>query len=323
MKGFELVKEYLDHHIVEHIPRYLFLREIEGKHEDDGECIKLHEKLMESKWYKQLEEEMLEDGSFGRFHSMDSKDKTKRVFRTTEEAVRRMKDLGLPTYDLLVVKVCTIMRKYLSGEAHWSDRIEKHFGFEIALNSMVGANLALLNDELEEVKRYKKLCAYYLEAAFTDSDELKMDIWDKLNRDNCDFLLAPKTIHILWLLHKNPYISDTTLRKFLDILWMNSDGIYYLYGNRAISECIQIEDKNFMGWLYALEHISRVGLNDYPVREEVRIHLLKQVLKLINYECGIPKSNQVFGHYHASWRKEELCRCDMVLRIARVISRLL
>lgn len=320
MDDFLVIKQYLNENILEPLPRYIYLKEIERVHETDKNCIDLQEKIRESKWYRQLENGMLEDGSYGRFHTMDSKDKTGRVFKTTEEAIRRMKDVGLSASDKLVQKVCNIMCKYITGEANWSDRIEKHYGFEKALNSMVGANMALLEDTSEETQRYKKLCAFYIEESFHGGEFFQMDIWNRMNYDNYDFMLKPFTVHILWLLNNNPYISEKILHKFMYLVLTREEGIYYLYDN-MISKFVDIEDKHFLKWLNAITNINRVNIFTGLITEELKRHLYKQALKIINKETHVPKSGPVFGHYHESWRKDELCRCDMVLRIARVIAK--
>lgn len=322
MDDFKVIKQYLEEHIMDPLPHYIYLREIESRDEHDEALISLYDKIRESKWYKQLEEEMYEDGSFGRFHSMDSKDKRKRAFKTTEEAVRRMKDLGLTDHDILVQKVCKIMRKYATGEANWSDRHEKHYGFEIALNSMVGANMALLGDSSQVTQRYKKLCAFYIEDAFAGGDLFDIDIWTKKNHSNYDFMLRPWTIHILWLLYDNTYISNITLHKFLIFLLNRDEGIYYLYDTK-VSGLVDIEDKHFLKWLHALENISRLSIFTNLWKDETRIHLIRQAVKLMNKEAVVPMRSPLIGHYHESWKKEELCRCDIVLRIARVIQNLI
>lgn len=320
MNDFAAIKQYLDENIIDSLPRYIYLREIEKRKESDSICRRTFEQVKESKWYRQLEDGMLEDGSYGRFHTMDTKDKTKRVFKTTEEAIRRMKDMGLPTYDKLIEKVCNIMSKYISGEENWSDTLENHYGFEIALNSMVGANMALLCNSSEVAQRYKKLCAFYLEKSYHDSDLFMIDVWNEKNHDNYDFLLKPWTIHILWLLYNNPYVSELTLHKFMTYLWNREEGIYYLY-NYPIAKCVDVEDRHFLKWIYALEHVSGVSIFANLASDEVHEHLIKQVLKIIHKEAEVPKSGPVFGHYHESWRKDDLCCCDMVLRIARIISK--
>ncbi len=320
MNDFEAIKQYLDEIIIDPIPRYIYLREIEKRQESEVVCTRSFEQVRESRWYRQLEDGMLGDGSYGRFHSMDSKDKTRRVFKTTEEAIRRMKDMGLPSYDMLIKKVCNIMSKYISGEEIWSDRCENFYGFEVTLNSMVGANMALLSNSSDDTHRYKKLCAFYLEEAYHDSDIFRMDVWNEHNHDNYDFLLKPWTIHMLWLLYNNPYISELTLRKFMTYLWNREEGIYYLY-NYPVAKCVNVEDRHFLKWIYALEHVSGVRIFADLASKEVQEHLIKQALKIIHKEAEVPKSGPVLGHYHESWRKDDLCCCDMVLRIARIISK--
>ncbi|MEN6314770.1 MAG: hypothetical protein ABFD25_11025 [Clostridiaceae bacterium] len=79
-----------------------------------------------SKWYKQLADEQREDGSWGRFHSQDSKAALKQKFVTTENALGRACQLSLSKDDTIIAKCLRKLERYVRGDETWTDNIEKH-----------------------------------------------------------------------------------------------------------------------------------------------------------------------------------------------------
>lgn len=84
------------------------------------------EAIHSSKWYKQLADEQWDDGSWGRFHSQDSKATKKQKFVTTENALGRARQLSLTKGDPVIEKCIKKMERYVSGEETWMDNIEMH-----------------------------------------------------------------------------------------------------------------------------------------------------------------------------------------------------
>ena len=70
----EIIIEHLDRTIKDPIPRHILDKEILGKKTSDIS------KYQESKWYKQLIIEQMSNGSWGRFHTQNTKLKEKRIF---------------------------------------------------------------------------------------------------------------------------------------------------------------------------------------------------------------------------------------------------
>ena len=63
--------------------------------------------------------------SWGRFHSMDSRIANKQKFVSTEAALRRLRELGLPKDDPAVAKCIKLMERYIREEETWRDYVEK------------------------------------------------------------------------------------------------------------------------------------------------------------------------------------------------------
>ena len=81
-------------------PQYIFRKDILRELPSRSECTA----IIASKWYQQLAEEQWENGSWGRFHTQDTKALLKKKFVTTEHALRRARDLSLDRNDPIIQK---------------------------------------------------------------------------------------------------------------------------------------------------------------------------------------------------------------------------
>ena len=98
---------------------------------------------LQSKWVRQLEDAQLPDGSWGRFHSQDTKKKT--VFRTTEEAIDRAFALGLEPGDGLLTRVSQYIQNVLDGDAQITDRDEKNEAWPLLVKFILAGRLAQID----------------------------------------------------------------------------------------------------------------------------------------------------------------------------------
>ncbi|HHW22998.1 MAG TPA: hypothetical protein GXX26_08980 [Clostridiaceae bacterium] len=83
--------DYLLSVVEDPFPRYILKKEILKETPTTEDINAIHM----SKWYKQLADEQWEDGTWGRFHSQDSKAAIKQKFVTTENALGRARQLSL------------------------------------------------------------------------------------------------------------------------------------------------------------------------------------------------------------------------------------
>lgn len=94
-------------------------------------------------WVEELASEQHVDGSWGRFHSMDSS--IKKRFPTSETAIRRALALGLDKDTPIVSRAVEYMVKVLDGKAAWSDRVEKSEGWPIGVQTITAGILAQID----------------------------------------------------------------------------------------------------------------------------------------------------------------------------------
>jgi len=96
--------------------------------------------MLSHPWVAELAREQHSDGTWGRFHSMDSTVKAR--FPTSEVAIRRALALGLDKDAPVLVRAVEFLRKVLEGKAAWSDRVEKSEGWPIGMEAITAATLA-------------------------------------------------------------------------------------------------------------------------------------------------------------------------------------
>jgi hypothetical protein len=102
-----------------------------------------HSQMLAHPWVEELAREQHPDGTWGRFHSMDSTIKAR--FPTTEVAIRRALALGLGKEDFILCKAIEFMQRVLERKSSWSDRSEKSEGWLIGVQAITAATLAQVN----------------------------------------------------------------------------------------------------------------------------------------------------------------------------------
>jgi hypothetical protein len=266
---------YLDENVSDPVPRYILEKEIKRNSQIEYE----RNKLKESKWYKQLVAEQWENGSWGRFHTQDTRSQSKQKFCTTESAIRRARELSLDKDDEIIYKAIQLMERYIRDEEEWLDTNEQHYGFQIAFRTLVAANLSLFDPKHPFVLTKKEICANNISKAFIDG-LLNEAIWDTENRKSNEILLKPYMVYIIWLLQNNDFLGEAIERYFLKYIWYRKDGIYYRT-NSSSSEIHFLESKQFVPWLSGLETLCDFSLFPEFMNMETTDHLLNEIQRLM------------------------------------------
>ncbi len=267
-------------------------------------------------WRSQLAAEQLEDGSWGRFHTMDTKLRPRRRFPTTEAALARARDLELTKDDEIVKKAISLMERYLSGEDKWTDAHEKHYGFDIAFNAFLAANINLFDPANPSAEFAKHDCARLMHEACAGGgfDE---SVWEAgMMRDDI-IMLRAYMVHIIWLLRDNPFLDARDEQIYFDYIWHRPEGVYYRYDFEC-ARPVRAGDKRFDSWLTTLEELK--GLPSFKARalSEAREHLENQIYRLRNEKIDLPANTSRLGRYAAS-RKNTRVE-DLVYRINRILT---
>lgn len=125
-----------------------------------------------------LKNEQLDDGSFGRFHTMDTQ--LKRKIPTTEAAAWLMYKNGITRGDEVCDKTCLYMENLLRNLQKWPDMWEKNEWFTPAVPLFVASKLALFSSETAEYKKIRDTWISLLVSAF-EQGSYSADITNKLS----------------------------------------------------------------------------------------------------------------------------------------------
>lgn len=313
MAHLQEIIDYLNENMHDPVPQYILKKEIMNSTSCEAE----YKELKESKWYQQLAKEQWDNGSWGRFHTQDTKSQVKQKFVTTEAAIKRARELSLDKSDAMIDKTFHLMERYLIGQEEWSDTNEHHYGFQIAFKTIIAANLSLFEPGHPLVLRKKEICAHNISKALLHG-RLDEDIWESANKESNEILLRAYMVYILWLLQDNDYLDESKQRLFLEYIWTRKEGIYYRTGS-PLAQIEHLESKNFLIWLSGLEEVSNFSLFPEFMSKGVADHLLKEIHRLMEQDVALPNPSPIFGRYSESWSKKSMRRNDLILRILRIL----
>ena len=202
---------------------------------------------------RQLEESQLADGSWGRFHSQDTKKKT--VFRTTEEAIDKAFALGLEPTDRILRRVSGYIQDVLHGDCQITDRKEKSESWPLLVNYILAGRLAQIDPANKMLDPFWVYLAEVTKQAFASGNyrlEDEANAYLRLSGVHVPggFL---ESQHALWILSSRrlPYQLD---RALVSWIWHKPDGIRYL------RTPLQEPSSRHIGyWLRSMNLLSRFG----------------------------------------------------------------
>jgi hypothetical protein len=320
LANLEQIIEFLSKNVSDPVQEYIMVKEIYKELPSNYKYKNTYTQIKKSKWYLDLADEQLDDGSWGRFHSQDSK-MPKRKFVTTETALKRARELSLSKDDPVIAKCIKLMERYVRGEKTWSDNIEKHRdGGKSHLHSrpfVTAANINLFDSKNSVIKSKRDVFIKTLKIALLNG-YFNEEAWELENKNYSGPCLTGWNAYPLMILQNIDCLDDTIQKQYLDYIWHRKGGIYYI-SDFPPSEKRNLENKDFTIWLSLLEILSGFSLFSEYMKKEAFSHLLQEATRLMNRDIELPVSNTIFGHYAESWRNKNLRKIDMILRIVRIL----
>ena len=209
------------------IPAWRLLHEVLHLHAEDHLLRAAREAAAHSKWVKELEAAQLPDGSWGRFHSQDTKKKT--VFRTSEEAIDRAFALGLWPDHPVLTQARVYIEKVLTGEAHITDREERNEAWPLLIKYILAGRLAQIDPANQALDAYWEFLAEVTRQAFTSGmyrleDEVQAYLRITGVHVPQGFL---ESQHALWILSARP-LPCPLEQALVEWIWNKPEGIRYL-----------------------------------------------------------------------------------------------
>lgn len=233
------------------VVRHRLLRDVLRLQPDSPELIPARKALLVHRWVSELSAAQLPDGSWGRFHSMDSSRRAR--FPTSEAAIHRGLTLGLTRDDPPLAGALDYILAVLEGRQVWSDRVEKSEGWPIgfeAINAGMLAEVAAGHPILESP------WAYWLEIAessFPDGQYSSRAEWNAHKQRRGRGILYLRSRYVLSLLGaRGSDLPPALAGRLLEWIAHEPQGIGYIGASVQHPNAFHIAH-----WLDSLEILSR------------------------------------------------------------------
>lgn len=242
-------------------PRLRVLRDLLNRPPGDPELRAAEQELHNSRRVRELAEAQLPDGTWGRFHSQDSR--VKSPIPTTEFAIRRALALGLDRRSPVLQRASGFIQAHLRGEITWADPPEKHDDprvFPYNIRSVSAAMLALIEPEHPLLDPLWDKWAGLVEAAFAGGE---YDAQAELARHQALSGIPSRRLAPFHIYYPLLILSATRRRLAADLearmvafLLRKPDGIYYV-NSRRMDVFPGFQDKKIVSWLNGQEVLAR------------------------------------------------------------------
>lgn len=241
------------------VVKYKILTNCSNYDLNSEEIIYLRRKVNDSKWVQDIKSDQHCDGSWGRFHSQDSKVKQK--YKTTESALLYLYAIGLKRGDEIVDKACNYMENLLNDLSLWPDAWERNKWFKTAVPLFITSRLALFNSEspyyLENCLKWMYILQNTFQKGLYNSsqvDNISKKVFDVNIHDKYIGLNSINNI-ILFAYIKDKIPSDIQ-RQYLHWLHFYPETIFYT--NTRLYEKPELikNTKDLSSWIHTMRVLS-------------------------------------------------------------------
>jgi len=256
----------------EPVVRYRLARDVLKPPPHSPELSRLREGALHARWACELAAAQHGDGSWGRFHTRDSRERS--LLPSMEFAIQRALALGFDQDSPVMRKAVNYMAGVLTGGRLWQDPAEKNRRWPLVYKVITAGTLALACPEhpaLDGLRTVWQEIAVEVFKTGAYSPEREMAAMKRLTgiHFGADQLLL-KNKHTLWLLASRA--GDLTLKveeAILDWIWHRAGGIGYLevaLAERPTRRPPSVVDR----WLQSLETMSGFRHWQNPASEALR-----------------------------------------------------
>ncbi len=294
--------------------RLRLLRDVIILDKADPQLIPLNSGLTENRWVLELAHEQHPDGSWGRFHSQNSRIKTK--IPTTEAAIRRALALGLDKDAPILTHAISYIQDILDGKAQWSDRQERSEGWPILVEAISAGTLAQVDPSHPALTRVRNYWMEIAQRSFVDG------IYDqqreiRAHKETSGLkIVYLRSRYVLTLLGARRDLIPVTLdRQIVDWIWNNENGIGYLGANIRHPDRFHINQ-----WLKSLEILSQFRSWQFLADNAIK-WLWGQCDDEGLWDFGPRTSRTVYFPLSSTWRKPGNRRMDHSTRVLALLRK--
>lgn len=278
----------------------------------------------QSKWVQEIIKLQQADGSWGYFHSLSSPTKERPM--TTEQALRRLRILGLTADDEPIRRALAYIVKCITGKLSIPDRREVKPNWPLFLHTMYAAWLRIFLPQHELAVAAASRWAGIIEASFREGG-FSQSQYDEAYR----LALEPKGkridyfktfINFYQLALMPNTLSKETEKKMFDYVLQYPGSVYYIgYPNAVCNLPAVFASLETSRYLAVLELLA-----EYSVAPEK----LAFAVDWINsnqdekgqWDLGAKANDGIYFPLSDSWRKPEMRKTDCTTRITKLLNKL-
>lgn len=317
IENFEQILSYSPCSVVQYIVHAESLK----NNLQSTDMINLRKQINQSKWVLKIKNDQHSDGSWGRFHTQDTKVKQK--YQTTEIALRHLHALGLRRGDEVIDKACNYMECLLNNLSLWPDAWEDNKWFATAVPNFITSKLSIFGSDSSlytvTVSKWEEILKYSFCEGFYNSqkaDEISTDLF-KVNIHGKYIGLNSINNIILFanIKHNIPLDVQHCYLKWLHQL----DYIPYTYTVPNKEPSLISKDSELQDWIYLMVWLSRFyGFNKVFTSE---IEWLQNQIKT----DGLWDFGRSFSTLKLSddWRNDTNRRIDQTVFILRMLNNII
>ena len=299
------------------VVRWRLLRDVLRRPEDDLDLRKAQLEIERNHWVIELTAEQRNDGSWGAFHSRDTRAKQKVLI--TEMGVERAINLGLDTAHPILKNAAIYIRRLLGGSLPFPDRHEKNDRWNTGQRLFTASTYSRIHpqDPLLNPDRdlwYEIAYRTFQSGAYSADDESRAhaELTGASVKDSYLVLCGKYQLTILGSMPGSLSRDNETL--LLDWLWALPEGIGYL--NAPLNKPPALDKPGYIDrWLASMELLARL----FPTWTELAQVTIEWIWDQRRadgcWDFGPRPPGSAYLPLSDSWRKKENRVIDWSTRI--------
>lgn len=273
-----------------------------------------------SRHVQTLANEQHDDGSWGRFHSQDSRSKQK--IPTTEFAVERAIYLGLGTTHPILVKAASYIEQVLDQTLPFLDYPETNNRWETGKRLFLASTLSCIQPDHPLVVSERSLWLAIAERAFQsgqyvqeDEIEAHAELTGASVKDSYLTLNGKYQLHLIG--SHTGGLTSTLATSIVSWVWDHPDGIRYLGQPLKIPSGVKTEVVD--RWLSSLALIHKSFPSQAQLTQPAIDWLFAQQTGDGCWDFGPCPRTSCFLPLSESWRKSQNRRADWTTRVLSIL----
>lgn len=323
LKKLELdpVPKYLLHCIISDVNQNSFSNQLctINQYNEDSKVLK--NMMLESSKVTELSNLQWEDGSWGRFHSMDTSSKSD---FTTEKALRKLLNMGLSEDDEIINNAVKYMEGHLDGVIELRDYREKKHDWDLLTELFVATWLLRIDSTNKKAIRIAEKWSEVIAKGFS-----KGSFCEQSYKTAYDTILKPKKGKEYWKIDNFYIVSILKGRLdhrieylFINHIMNNHRGIYYIYDKKLSDFPKETKGKSFVRYLNAISMIL-----DYDTGYKHLEEIIKKLIILKDdegfWDFGKDSKDNIALPLSENWRTEGKRKADCTILTLGLIKKYL